>query len=135
MKSAQDMSYEEMQTYLGRVDALKRSVGQAYRIFWPFSVFSPLSFTGLLLNFGVLFSWIFVLGWLATGMDSPEELLVTLGGLWAVVLCLSAFIGLVERHYRIKRRYRHMRRQQMGVQGPEDVMDHAREILGRMFRR
>lgn len=134
MKRPEDMSYEEMELYLKKVDSLKRMVGQAYRIFWPFNVLSPLSLTGFLLNLGVLLSWVTVLTWLAAGMDSTERLLMTLGGLWAVVLVLSGLVGLVERHYRIKRRYRQIRRQQMGATGPEDVMDQAREVLGRLFR-
>jgi len=61
MKRVEDMSVEEMEGYFKHVDKIVKIFGKSYRIFWPFNIFSPFSPTRIILNFGVLFTWIYIL--------------------------------------------------------------------------
>ena len=107
------MSIEEMENYFGFVDGFFKFFGKTYRLFWPFPVFSPFSPMRIILNIGVLFSWFFVVGWLVMERGLDEELGMFMARFWAVILFSAFVIGIFERHYRIKFRYRLMKAQRM----------------------
>ncbi|MCK4613708.1 MAG: hypothetical protein KAU14_02805 [Thermoplasmata archaeon] len=106
MKKVEEMSIENMQRYFRGIERLKRSFGRSYRLFWPLRTLSPFSPTRITLNIGVLLSWLFLISWLIFKADSLEGLVFLLAKLWAVVIVISIIIGLFERHFNIKRRYR-----------------------------
>lgn len=108
MKKVNDMSVQDMEGYFRNVERLKRVFHRSYRIFWPFVTFSPFSPSRIVLNFGVMMSWVYLLIWAVQGASSPENLFSSLAGLWITVLVMYLLIGLIERHYRIKRRYRQL---------------------------
>ncbi len=111
MKRVEDMSVEEMEGYFKHVDKIVKIFGKSYRIFWPFNIFSPFSPTRIILNFGVLFTWIYILEWAMSQGDDLTVLGEGLARLWTVILSSTFLIGLLERHFRIKIRYRVLTRQ------------------------
>lgn len=128
MKRVDDMSMEEMEGYFKRVDKLFHIFGSSYRIVWPFHVFSPFSPTRILLNLGVVISWINVIVWGATNRDSPDDLGRSLAGLWVVVLALCFVVGLLERHYRIKLRYHRLQKQRFVTRVAQPFMGRPRPV-------
>lgn len=110
MKRVDEMSIEEMEGYFGKVDRVVRIFGRSYRLFWPFKIFSPFSPARFLLNIGVLATWVIAINALIT-RPSIEEFAIPLAQTWSVILILVFLIGVVERHVRIRIRYRRLMRQ------------------------
>jgi len=110
MKKVDDMSIEDMQNYLQFVDNLKRTFGGSYRIFWPFKPFIPFSPSKLMINIGVITSWYLLLFWIVAQPYSTLSFAFILIRFWSVILVIDLFILLLERHSRIKRRYRSLTR-------------------------
>ena len=140
MKRVEALSVEEMEAYLARMERLKKTVGGFYRIFWPFRTWSPFSPTKLVLNLVTLISWTILVFWLAFRPYSEQSLLIIFGQLWAVTLLFCLVLGLAERHYRIKIRYRAMtaRHQAPNYHPPPKGEDppyyYGREFYSRVFR-
>ncbi len=107
MKKVDNMSIQDMESYFRNVERIKRVFHRSYRIFWPFNAFSPFSPSRIVLNFGVIMTWISIMIWAFQG-GSQNDLISSLAGLWVIIMIIYLIIGLLERHYRITSRYRQM---------------------------
>jgi hypothetical protein len=109
MKRVDDMTMEEMDRYFKRMDRIFHTIGSSYRIIWPFEVFSPLSPMRLVLNLGVILTWLTLIIWALTDLDSTASLEEGIFEIWIVTLPLAIIVGFFERHYRIKIRYHQLK--------------------------
>ncbi len=134
MKKVDKMSINDMERYFYRVDRLKATIGQGYRLFWPFNVLTPyVSPTAFILDLAVLMSWFTVLSWLLSGSSAIQEgLVLPLAWLWGTTLVICFFVGLVERHIRIRHRYLQLTRSP--TPGAEAFARFSQDFLSRLFR-
>ena len=140
MKKVEELSMDQIESYLARVGRVKQFIGRGYRLFWPFGTWSPFSPVRLFLNLSILVSWGILLYWLALRPSSEMELLVQLGWMWAVVLGVTLILGLVERHFRIKSRFRALTRDERAsvfhppAKGVDPLYHYGREFFRRILK-
>ncbi len=140
MKKVDELSVGEMQRYLDRIGRIKKTIGGAYRLFWPFRTWSPFSPVRLFLNLMVLVSWGLVVHWAIVRPSSEMDLLVQLGWVWAAAVVISFILGLIERHFRIMSRYRAMTMAQNPPfskpppKGVDPIYHYGKEVFRRIFR-
>lgn len=140
MKKVEELTLNEIQTYLARVGRLKGAIGRGYKLFWPFNTWSPFSLARLILNVMVLVTWGLTVHWLTFRPSSQTDLLTQLGWMWAAVLAMTLLIALIERHFRIKSRYRALTMEQTPPfskpppKGVDPIFHYGKEVFRRFFR-
>jgi len=131
MKKVEEMDIRDIESYLKKVDTLKHISGRSYRIFWPFRILSPFSPSRTLLNIGVLVTWLYLISFLIyrPSIEMPARAVAVL---WAVILILFMIAVLIERHVKIRFRYRALQLSQQRTfwsrtQNPESSSQHTQQ--------